>query len=441
MTYLRIGLMICFLILGQGYVKGQVAYFPPVSGTTWDTVAIDSLGWCHDKVDSLVDYVGSTNSKAFILLVDGKIAIEHYYGSFTKDSLWYWASAGKTLTATLVGIAQQEGRLSISDTTNRYLGRGFTNCTAAQEDNITIKNQLCMTTGLDDSVADNHCTLDSCLIYKAPAGTRWAYHNAPYTLLDSVLQVATGSTVNAYNQAKIKTPTGITGFYVPSGFDHVYYSTARSMARFGLLMANKGIWNTTPILADSNYYQQMTTTSQSLNKSYGYLWWLNGKPSFMVPTLQTIFPGWLNPNAPIDMIAALGKNGQIINIANSKKIVFIRMGNAPNATGELPVVYNDTIWQKINRLPCIPTDIGIHSNASICTIAPNPADHYLQLQVAPGVYRIDLYNAQGSSVGQYIPTSRIFQIPVAHLNNGLYYVRIWNTVKGESSTYPISILH
>lgn len=441
MTYLRMGLLICFLMLGQGHVKGQVAYFPPVSGTAWDTVALDSLGWCPDKVDSLVDYVGSTNSKAFILLVDGKIAVEHYYGSFTKDSLWYWASAAKTLTATLVGIAQQEGRLSITDTTNRYLGRGFTSCTAAQEDNITIKHQLCMTTGLNDSLADNHCTVDSCLVYKAPAGTRWAYHNAPYTLLDSVLQVATGSSVNAYNQAKIKIPTGITGFFLPSGFDHVYYSTARSMARFGLLIANKGIWNTTPILADSVYYQQMTTPSQSLNKSYGYLWWLNGKPSFMVPTLQTVFPGWLNPNAPSDMIAALGKNGQIINIANSKKIVYIRMGNPPSATGELPIIYNDTIWQKINRLPCASAGIDVGGTLPMCTLAPNPAQNYVQVQLAPGAYRIALYSAVGGYITQYVPNSSSFQIPVTHLPSGLYYVRVWNTNNGSISTYPVIIMH
>ncbi|MEZ5069123.1 MAG: hypothetical protein R2847_11860 [Bacteroidia bacterium] len=38
-----------------------------------------------------------------------------------------------------------------------------------------------MTSGLDDGVPDNHCTYDSCLVYLADAGTRWAYHNAPYT--------------------------------------------------------------------------------------------------------------------------------------------------------------------------------------------------------------------------------------------------------------------
>jgi CubicO group peptidase (beta-lactamase class C family) len=92
----------------------------------------------------------------------------------------------------MTGIAQQEGHLSISDTTSNYLGQGWTICTPQQEEKITIRHQLTMTSGLKDDVPDHYCTLDTCLIYQADAGARWAYHNGPYTLLDSVIEVATG---------------------------------------------------------------------------------------------------------------------------------------------------------------------------------------------------------------------------------------------------------
>ena len=83
---------------------------------------------------------------------------------------------------------------------------------------ITIRHQLTMTTGLDDEVTDPYCTDDTCLIYKAEAGTRWAYHNAPYTLLDQIMETTTGLTLNQYTSQKIKTITGMTGLFVPSGF-------------------------------------------------------------------------------------------------------------------------------------------------------------------------------------------------------------------------------
>ena len=47
------------------------------------------------------------------------------------------------------------------------------------------------------------------------------------------------------------------------------------MARFGLLMLNRGVWNGVPVLNDTAYFGQMTRSSQNLNQGYGYLWWLN----------------------------------------------------------------------------------------------------------------------------------------------------------------------
>ena len=47
----------------------------------------------------------------------------------------------------------------------------------------------------------------------------------------------------------------------------------------------------------------------------------------MQPRIQFTFNGSLFSNAPTDMISALGKNGQIINIVPSKNMVIVRMGN------------------------------------------------------------------------------------------------------------------
>jgi CubicO group peptidase (beta-lactamase class C family) len=41
--------------------------------------------------------------------------LEKYFGTFTRDSIWYRASAGKTITAFLFGKAQENGKLSILD--------------------------------------------------------------------------------------------------------------------------------------------------------------------------------------------------------------------------------------------------------------------------------------------------------------------------------------
>lgn len=342
--------LLLFLITLVVKLQAQL-YFPPNSSSNWETTAPSTLGWCDNKIDSLYTFLEESNSVAFILLKDGKIVLEKYFGEQTSSSYWYWASAGKSLTSFMVGLAQQEGYLDLNDKTSTYLGTGWTSCTPEQENQITIRNQITMTSGLDDMGVDPYCTDDSCLVYIADAGSRWAYHNAPYTLLDGVIEKATGTTLNNYTATKVKTPTGMDGFYFKQDYNNVFYSTARSMARYGLLILNQGNWNGNQILTDTVYFHDMINTSQEMNKSYGYLWWLNGKESYMMPQSQFVFPGKLCPNAPDDMVSALGKNGQFINIIPSQNIVWIRMGNAPDNM-LVPSFLNDDIWKYINELGC-----------------------------------------------------------------------------------------
>lgn len=404
----------------------QSLYFPPLTGSAWDTISPTTLNWCQDKIDSLYTYLDTNNTKAFILLKDGKIVLEKYFGTQTQNSVWQWASAGKTLTSFLIGMAQQEGHLSITDTSSQYLGQGWTSCTPAQEEKITIRNQLTMTSGLDDGVPDNHCTYDSCLTYLADAGTRWAYHNAPYTLLDSVLYYATGMTMNAYATQKLKNPTGMTGAFIPIGYDNVYFSNARSMARFGLLILNNGNWNGNQIMTDTAYFSQMTNTSQMLNQSYGYLWWLNGKPSYMLPSTQILFPGFLNPHAPADMIAALGKDGQFLNVIPSQNMVWVRMGEAPDS---LPVPYlmNDVIWQYINDLNCSSGLIEMDEKVPSIQIFPNPISSELNLTSDETISMIEIINLQGQTVTTETVQSKSVKIQNLTLPGGFYFVRAYLT--------------
>ena len=131
----------------------------------------------------------------------------------------------------------------------------------------------------------------------------------------------------------------------------IYHSTTKSMARFGLLALNKGKWNNTQIINES-FYTESITTSQNINPSYGYLWWLNGKTSFMIPGEQTVYPGFLVPNAPADMYAAMGASDQRIYVIPSKKMVVIRMGNASDPTNPNFAVsgFDNALWGKINAL-------------------------------------------------------------------------------------------
>ena len=323
-------------------------YFPPIGASEWETIDPDLLGWDLDYRDSLVDMLASNGTKGFIILKNGRIAMEEYFNEHARDSLWYWASAGKTLTAYTVGIAQQEGHLDITLRASEYLGVGWTSIPGDKEFLIKVENQLNMTSGLQPLNFD--CITPQCLTYVADAGTRWAYHNGPYTLLQRVVSNAVNMEFEQYFSNVLRNKIGMDGFWATTnGLNNVYFSTTRSMARFGLLNLNKGTWDAIPVMNDMVFEEQMRSPSQALNRSYGYLWWLNGKPDFMAPGSQVVFNGPLIPSAPEDMYAGLGKNDQKLYIVPNEELVIVRMGEDTGDNLLGPSSFDNALWEVLKN--------------------------------------------------------------------------------------------
>jgi hypothetical protein len=260
------------------------------------------------------------------------------------------------------------------------------------------------------------------LNFLADAGTRWAYHNGPYTLLDSVIENATGQTLNSYTTQKLKIPTGMTGNFYPVGYNNVFISNARSMARFGTLILNKGNWNGNQIMTDTAYFNDMINSSQYLNKAYGYLWWLNGKESFMVPTLQTVFSGYFCPNAPADMISGIGSGGQFLNVVPSQNLVWLRMGDDPGSSN-VPFMFNNLIWEYVNNLVCASSGIDKVLTPNEIELYPNPVMNQLKVSVNNGILgRIIIYNQIGLQIMEFESKNKSMLIDLSDLENGIYFV-------------------
>ena len=319
-------------------------YFPPINSNEWETQTPASLNWDDNKLQDLLNYLDQKNTKSFMILHRGRIVVESYFNDHTSTSPWYWASAGKTLTTAITGIAQEEGFIDINQKVSDYIGTGWTSASPEKEALITCKNLLSMTSGLDDSSGDGTSPAD--LNYFADAGTRWAYHNV-YVKLQDVISSATNQTWNNYFNEKLKNKIGMSGAWIQNNDFNVYWSNTRSMARFGLLISNEGNWNGEQIIPQ-NYLNEATNTSQNINEAYGYLWWLNGKSSFKLPQTQIEFNGSLIPNAPNTMYCALGRNDQKIYIVPNQDLVIIRMGNAADNDNFALSNFDNELWGYIN---------------------------------------------------------------------------------------------
>ena len=327
-------------------VPTESMYFPTTS-SSWETKSRSSLGWNESAVQPLKDFLIDKNTKSFMILVNGRIVMEEYFNGHTATDTWEWNSAGKTLVATTTGIAQQDGLLSINNKASDYIGTAWTNMPLAKENLITVRNLLTMTSGIDDT---KQLVIKPNLTYVADAGTRWAYSNVFQKLTD-IVSDASGKPFETYFNEKLKNKIGMDGYWNFGTIFTIYHSTTRSMSRFGLLALNKGKWNNEQIINEP-FFNESTTTSQTINPSYGYLWWLNGKTKYMIPSEQTVYPGSLVPNAPADMFAAMGASDQRIYVVPSKKMVIVRMGDAANPEDPYFAVsgFDNALWEKINAV-------------------------------------------------------------------------------------------
>ena len=190
-------------------------------------------------------------------------------------------------------------------------------------------------------------------------------------MLDGVIEGATGASLNALYTSALAQPIGMNGGYIRSGFNNVLFSTPRSMARFGLLALNDFVWDGKTVLGDNDYVEAMTNTSQDLNLSYGYLWWLNGKESFMLPGLQLVIRNPLTPTAPPDAYYGLGKNDQILCVVPSEKVVVIRMGDAASPDGPaVPTQFASELWALLRDVICTPTSVATTQEPSRVEVGP-----------------------------------------------------------------------
>ncbi len=209
-----------FLLFLPFFLSAQTDYYyPPNTGDNWGTTDAANLDWCADSIPPLIDFVEETNAKGFIVLHKGRIVIEEYFDDFTQDSVWYWASAGKSLIGFMTGMAQEDGLLNINDASSDYLGAGWTNMTAEQEAAITIKHQITMCTGFDYNIDELNCMSPECLNYLNAPDENWYYHNAPYRLVQDVLENASGQTMTVHTFTQLGTTTGISGAWL----DYVFF--------------------------------------------------------------------------------------------------------------------------------------------------------------------------------------------------------------------------
>jgi CubicO group peptidase (beta-lactamase class C family) len=363
-----------------------------------------------------------------VVLKNGKIVLEKYFDTFTRDSLWYWASAGKSLTAFMIGITKEQNNVDIEQASSMYLGNGWSSCTQAQEQAIKVKHHLSMTTGINDNVADLNCVDSTCLQYLTAPNTRWAYHNAPYYLLHNVIENVSNQSLQQYTNQKLKNVIGMSS---GTWFNNIFYSKTLDAARFGQLMLSNAKWNNTVLINDTSYLFAMRNTSNAFNLSYGYLWWLNGKANYMIPQTQFVVNNSLASWAAPDMYAAMGKYDQKIYIIPSQQMVVVRFGNATNSMLAVSE-FDNALWQRMALLNCNTSSVeNVNENNQILVLQNNK-HIFLNNNNA---FNIKVFNAMGACV---FSKNNVLQYNFSSLKTGIYFYEIQANNKFMKSKFVVA---
>ncbi|MFM1895335.1 MAG: hypothetical protein RLZZ385_409 [Pseudomonadota bacterium] len=341
-------------LLTAASAHGQSLYFP-AADDHWETVTPEQAGFRSAGVEQALAVAAARHSSAVVMLHNGRIMAEAYwqpanppagYSNFVQGQdqagrvIEDVASAQKSVAAVITGIAQEKGLLTIDDPVTQYLGAGWSQADGAQEAAITLRHLLTMTSGLATDMG-----------YAAPAGSAWLYNTPAYHTLMRVVETATGKDRNTVTTEWISGPMAMPNTrwtarpWADAAIGTGLATTARELARFGLMIQAGGFWQERQIIADQNFLQEMLQPSQTLNPAYGYLWWLNGQEFALGAGAQaTRTEGPLIAAAPADLMAMQGAHDRKLYIVPSLGLVITRLGAAG---GDDSSSFNDAFWQAL----------------------------------------------------------------------------------------------
>ena len=311
-------------------------YFPTTNDNLWVGVSPLTLGWKTAKINELKSFLDKNNSTGFIVLYNGRIAIETYWRGWDRNSSGPVASVGKSYVSLMIGKLSDQGKININNTVSSYIGDNWSNSSLSNERIVTVKDLLSMTSGLNDL-----------RFKKYQPGSAWEYSRS-YKALYEVIAAVTGQDsiqdfYNLYGNSIGVKSTSI-------GTQKDFSSSTRDMARIGLMLLNNGQWNANSIVS-KNYVSTAISSSQTYNKSYGLLFWLNGKESHMFPKDPTVYSGSLATEAPGDMFAAMGYEERRIYVVPSRKLVIIRQGDATTYDPQLAAsAFDRELWSRIMQI-------------------------------------------------------------------------------------------
>lgn len=311
-------------------------------GDDWERADPAEMGFDPAVLEELAAEAEANESNCVVVVRHGRIVGEWYWNGTDAESTQEIFSATKSVSSTLVGIAQADGDLAVDDPASDYIPEWQDTDSA----DVTVENLLANDSGrhwvdVVQDIANLTPQADRTgyaigLGQDVPPGETWAYNNAAIQTLDAVLETATGELTHEFATERLLDPLGMSVSEMTtdeSGNTNTYFgmqSSCEDLARFGYLFLRNGTWDGTEIVPADWVEAATGAPSQDLNAGYGYLWWLNQlgpQGGAREATGGEAEEGQMVPGAPEDMYWALGLGGQVVQVDPGTDTVVVRLGS------------------------------------------------------------------------------------------------------------------
>lgn len=292
----------------------------------------------YQKLEKAMDFLfkEENQTRAGIVIYKNQIIAERYADGLDKNSKLLGWSMTKSITSTIFGVLQTQGKINIQDKAPIESWQND------ERSEITIHNLLQMNSGLAwdenyEEISDATRMLflerdmtkeqENKELVGKPNET-WNYSSGTSNLLSGILrrQFKTHQEyldfwytnfIDKIGMNSMLIEADLAGNYVGSSYG---WATARDWAKFGLVYLHKGNWNGTQIF-DKSWVDYITKPTPTSEGWYGGHFWLNA--------------GGKYPDVPKSMFLASGFQGQNVYILPEQDLVIVRLSLTKNSDQNL----------------------------------------------------------------------------------------------------------
>lgn len=244
----------------------------------------------------------------FMLMRSRHVVAEGWWWPYRADRVHITHSLTKSVTASAVGLAVDEGRFGPDDRVAAFFPEHVPADASANLRAMTVRDLLTMRTGhakeTSGSVWRPIRTSWVAEFFKIPVpeapGTRFLYTSAATYMLSAIITRTTGKPMADFLRPRLFEPLGIRDWRwdtspggINPGANGLTWTTAASL-KLGALHAQLGEWNGARVLSEQWVRAATTKKVDNEDGGYGYQWWMGPGRAYyalgLFTQLAIVFP-------------------------------------------------------------------------------------------------------------------------------------------------------